>query len=252
MPSVYDIYERKNYFNKFKLESAASFKVEVRETNLFVQAQGDLSAKAKDAVFRYRYQIEEYLRQHPAFRETMSPVQIFASAPDIIRYTDLSSRVTNVPPMACMSGAVADFVGKDLAADSQNIVVSSGGDTYVRATSEMEVHLHAKGSPFHYKLALKLPEYNYPFGVSTYVPGKGIHAVTVLSRSACWASAFARDVGSRLAGGEAPSSVLERARQYSDVGGLVLISGMRVILGGDLTLKSVNGADDQSQGEEWN
>jgi hypothetical protein len=252
MPSVYDIYERKNYFNRFLLENSVNFKVEVRETNLRVQARADLSSKAKDAVFRYRYQIEEYLRQHPAFRESMTPVQIFASAPEIIRYTDLSSRVTEAPPMACMSGAMADFVGKDLAPDSQDLVVSSGGDSYVRSTCPMEVQLHAKGSPNHMKLAIDLPKYANPFGISTYAPGKGIHSVTVLSRSACWASAFARDLGSRLARGEDSSETLKRAENYSDVGGVVLICGARVILGGDLTLKSVNGKEPKSQGDDWN
>jgi hypothetical protein len=252
MPSVYDIYERKNYFNRFKLEKAVSFRIEVRETNLHVQAMEDLSAKAKDAVFRYRYQIEEYLRQHPAFRESMSPVQIFASAPEIIRYTDISSRVTDVPPMACMSGAMADFVGKDLAPDSDDLVVSSGGDTYLRTGCALDVHLHAQGSPFHFKLALELPKYAHPFGISTYSPGKGIHSVTVLSRSACWASAFARDVGSRLFSGEPPDEVLERAATYSDVGGMVLICKDKVILGGDLTLKSVNGNEIKAQGDDWN
>jgi len=102
MASIYDIYERKNYRNRIPLTHAVDFEVEVRETKLSIQAESDLSARAKDSVFRYRYQIEEYLRQHPAFRETTSPIQVFASAPEIVRYTDLSSRTTGVAPMACM------------------------------------------------------------------------------------------------------------------------------------------------------
>ena len=98
MPSIYDIYERKNYRNRISLARSVSFEVEVRETNLHIQAHSDLNAKAKDSVFRYRYQIEEYLRQHPAFRETPAPIQIYASAPEIVRYTDLSSRKTGNCP----------------------------------------------------------------------------------------------------------------------------------------------------------
>ena len=59
MPSIYDIYERKNYRNRISLDRSVSFEVEVRETNLHIQAHSDLNAKAKDSVFRYRYQIEE-------------------------------------------------------------------------------------------------------------------------------------------------------------------------------------------------
>ncbi|HMK36714.1 MAG TPA: hypothetical protein VK463_16690 [Desulfomonilaceae bacterium] len=241
MPSVYDIYERKNYRNKISLAQAVSFDVEVRETHLQIQAHSNLGAKAKDAVFRYRYQIEEYLRQHPAFRETAAPIQIYASAPEIVRYTDLASRNTSVPPMSCMSGAIADFVGRDLAQDSSDMIVSSGGDAYIRASAPQEVHLYAQGSPMHERLVLSLPPLKKCFGISTYVPNNKIHAVTVVSRSACWASAFAVDMGLRLGRGERLASVLDRARDYKDVGGIVLISGSTLVVCGDMILKAVNG-----------
>ena len=77
--------KEKNYRNRISLDRSVSFEVEVRETNLHIQAHSDLNAKAKDSVFRYRYQIEEYLRQHPAFRETPAPIQIYASAPEIYK-----------------------------------------------------------------------------------------------------------------------------------------------------------------------
>ncbi len=252
MPSAYDIYERKNYFNRFRLAKSVGFRVEVRETRLHVQAKSDLSAKAKDAVFRYRYQIEEYLRQHPAFRETKTPVEIFGTAPEIVRYGDMSSRTTGIAPMACISGAIADFVGRDLAGDSPDLVVSSGGDAYIQCSGPLEVALHAEGSPLHDRLILALPTFKKPFGMSTYVPGKGVQSVTVLSRSACWASAFAQDIGTRLARGESSASVLDRAEGYQDVGGLVLIAGHKIILGGDLVLRSENGgqAGDATQKAE--
>jgi uncharacterized protein len=241
MPSIYDIYERKSYRNRISPPQTVSFEIEVRETNLFIQAHNDLTPKAKDSVFRYRYQIEEYLRQHPAFRETSSPIQIYASAPEIVRYCDLASRLTGVAPMACMSGAVADFVGRDLAEDSANLVVSSGGDSSVRCTEPLDVYLYAEGSPHHDKLALALPSFKKSFGLATYVPGRGIHAVTVLSRTACWASAFAKDIGNRLVAGDTLSSVLDRIETYKHVGGAILISGTKVVVGGDFVLKSVNG-----------
>jgi ApbE superfamily uncharacterized protein (UPF0280 family) len=241
MASIYDIYERKSYRNRIPLAHSVSFEVEVRETNLFVQAHSDLSAKVKDSVFRYRYQIEEYLRQHPAFRESASPIQIYGSAPEIVRYTDLSCRRTGVAPMSCISGAIADFVGRDLASDSANLVVSSGADAWVRSNYPLDVYLYAKGSPLHERLILALPTYDRIFGIATYVPGRGVHAVTVMSRSACLAAAFARDIGDRIASGEPVMSVLNRAESYVDVGGIILIAGSTVVAGGDLVLRSANG-----------
>jgi len=250
MASIYDIYERKNYRNRIRFDHASSFEVEVRETNLYVQAQSDLSAKVKDCVFRYRYQIEEYLRQHPAFREAAAPIQIYASAPEIVRYSDLSSRCTNVAPMSCMSAAIADFVGRDLAGDSTNVVVSSGGDSFIRCPAPLDVYLHAAGSPLHERLVLALPSLKRPFGISTYVPGRGIHAVTVISRSACWAAAYARDIGDRLVRGESPRAVLDRAQGFTDVGGMVIIAGERIVVGGDMVLRSADGGNPRSSDRE--
>jgi ApbE superfamily uncharacterized protein (UPF0280 family) len=238
MASIYDIYERKTYRNRIQLNQSIHFEVEVRETHLHVQAHSDLSAKAKDSVFRYRYQVEEYLRQHPAFRETASPIQVYGSAPEIVRYTDLSSRNTGVAPMACMSGAMADFVARDLAVDSANLVVASGGDAFVRCNHPLEIYLHAEGSPFHHQVCIALPALRRCYGISTYVPGRGVQAVTVLSRSACWAAAFARDMGDRLLAGETLSSVLNRAEAYHDVGGIVLIAGTTIVAAGDLVLRN--------------
>lgn len=250
MPSIYDIYERKNYRNRIRIDRGMSFVVEVRETSLHVQAQSDLSAKAKDSVFRYRYQIEEYLRQHPAFREAMSPIQIYASAPEIVRYADLSSRTTGVAPMSCMSGAMADFVGRDLSRESPDVVVSSGGDSFIRYSSPLDIYLYAHGSALHEKIALSLPAFRNIYGISTFVPGKGLHAVTVLSRSACWASAHARDIGARLAAGESPSAVLDRAASYECIGGMILVSGGKIVVGGDLMLRSENGGAEKNTRQE--
>jgi ApbE superfamily uncharacterized protein (UPF0280 family) len=241
MTSIYDIYERKNYRNRIPFAQAVNFEVEVRETKLSIQAESDLSARAKDSVFRYRYQIEEYLRQHPAFRETTSPIQIFAVAPEIVRYADVSSRVTGIAPMNCIGAAIADFVGRDLSSETANVIVSAGGDAYIRCAFPVEVYLYAEGSPLHDKLALHLPLFKRPLGISTYVPGRGVHAVTVVSRSACWASAFARDLGDRLLKGDRLGAVLDRAESYTDVGGIVLIAGATVVVGGELVLRSVDG-----------
>jgi ApbE superfamily uncharacterized protein (UPF0280 family) len=249
MASIHDIYERKNYSNRIRLDKATGFEVDVRETHLHVQAHEDLSPKAKDSVFRYRYQVEEYLRQHPAFREASAPIQIYASAPEIVRYSDLSSRSTGVAPMSCMSGAIADFVGRDLSPDSPDLVVSSGGDTFIRCNLPLQVYLYAQGSPLHEKLILALPAFKRPFGISTFVPGKGINAVTVVSRSACWASAIAMDIGVRLTRGELPASVFDRVQGYDGVGGVVLIAGEKLFVGGELVLRSSNGSGSRSARE---
>jgi ApbE superfamily uncharacterized protein (UPF0280 family) len=240
MPAVQNIYEIKDYKNRIPLANSVNFNVDVRETSIHIQARVDLSAKAKESVFRYRYQIEEYLRQHPALRETETPIQTYSAAPEIVRYCDLSSRNTGVAPMSCMSGAMADFVGRDLTPASDTVIVSSGADSFIHSSNPLEVFLYCKGSPFHDQLVLKLENMKNVFGLSTYAPGRGIHAVTVLSRSACWAASFAKDLGMRLVSGESLKSTLNRAEAYSDVGGIIIIAGSKIVAGGAFSLMSVS------------
>jgi ApbE superfamily uncharacterized protein (UPF0280 family) len=144
--------------------------------------------------------------------------------------------------MMCMSGAIADFVGRDLAADSANLIVSSGGDSYIRCMYPLAIHLYAWGSPWHDKLALALPPLKKMFGISTYSPGRGAHSVTVLSRTAAWASAYATDIGVQLAAGAQLKSVLDKAETYADVGGVVIIQGGAIVVCGDLVLKAAEQA----------
>jgi len=61
----------------------------------------------------------------------------------------------------------------------------------------------------------------------------------VLSRSACWASSFAKDLGVRLVSGESLKSTLNRAEAYSDVGGLIIVAGSKVVVAGAFSLVAV-------------
>ena len=143
--------------------------------------------------------------------------------------------------MSCLGGAIADFVGRDLSSDSANIIVSSGGDSFVKSSYPLDIHLYAGDSPIQDRLILALPVYKGCFGVSTYAPGGGVNSITVISRSACWASAFSADIGARLVGGEKLASVLNRVADYIDVGGVILIAGSTVVVGGEMVLRSANG-----------
>lgn len=47
----------------------------------------------------------------------------------------------------------------------------------------------------------------------------------------------------RLNSGESLKSALNRAEAYSDVGGVIIVSGSQVVFGGSLSVKCLNGSD---------
>ena len=49
--------------------------VSVGETDLCIMGRRDLSGEAVEAINKYRGEIEDYIKLHPAFRDSLEPVE---------------------------------------------------------------------------------------------------------------------------------------------------------------------------------
>jgi ApbE superfamily uncharacterized protein (UPF0280 family) len=116
------MFEERTYRNLVKTEDLTPFRVTIRETDLFLLANRRLEREAKEAVIRYRWQIEEYMRYHPEFRESLTPIGSDPHAPKIVKEMLKASRLSTVGPMASVAGAIAEFVGKDLIPLSPEVI----------------------------------------------------------------------------------------------------------------------------------
>ena len=137
------VYEPRTYRRVVTPSGLTSFEVRVKETDLQVSALSDLTDEAEDLVAQARWQLEEYIRAHPYFAETYSPIDLPEGAPDIVVRMAEAAKVIHVGPMAAVAGAIAEHVAKGLADLSKEVIVENGGDLYIVGEEERSVALWA-------------------------------------------------------------------------------------------------------------
>ncbi len=215
------------------------FTVSVKETDLYVRAERDLSERALEAALRVRAEIESYMDKVPAFRTSLVPLPPDPFAPPIVREMLRAGRAASVGPMAAVAGAVAEGVGRALLPHSRRVVVENGGDVFLAVQEETTVGLFAGESPLSMRIGIRIPPEETPCGVCTSSGKVGpslsfgkADAVTVWAASTALADAVATATANRIVEVEDMESSLEEAGAIAGVRGAVAILGDRIGLWG--------------------
>jgi uncharacterized protein len=223
-------YQERTYRNRVSQNSLTSFSLCVRETDLLIHCDTDLSQKAIESVYAYRGFIESYIRMHPDFLTSLAPLHDDDIAPAIIRDMLKASLAANVGPMASVAGAISEYVGKDLLKLSENVIIENGGDIYLKTEEDVRVAVYAGNSPLTYKIGLLLKTWQMPLGVCTSSGTVGhslsfgkADAVCVLSRSSTMADAAATAIGNMVNGKEDIRTALEKGIKMEGVSGALIV-----------------------------
>ena len=237
------MFEARTYRNVVKTEDLTPFRVTIRETDLFLLANRELESETREAVTRYRWQIEQYMRHHPEFSTNLVPVRDDPHAPKIVREMLKASRLANVGPMASVAGAIAEFVGRDLMSFSEEVICENGGDIFIVSSKERVVGIFAGKSPLSLKVGLRIKPGNTPVGVcsSSGTVGHSMSlgkadAVCVLSKSTSLADAAATSIGNLIKGKRDIERALNYGNQIQGVTGVLIIVGEAMGVRGDLEL----------------
>lgn len=237
------MYEERTYRDLVKTDDLVKFEVIVKETDLLIRAEKDLSREAREAVLKYRHQLETYISLHPEFQRSLVPIEDDVFAPEIVREMIRVSRLARVGPMAAVAGAVAEFVSKDLLRSSKDVIVENGGDIYLAASRERTVGIYAGDSPFSLKLGITVEAEETPMGICTSSGTVGpslsfgkADAVCILSKSAALADAVATAVGNVVQEKKDIERGLERGREIEGVLGILIIVGDKIGVRGDVKL----------------
>jgi ApbE superfamily uncharacterized protein (UPF0280 family) len=194
----------------------------------------------------YRYQVESYISQHPAFLHTFAPLPPDPYAPPIIREMLHAAESSGVGPMAAVAGAFAEMVGRDLLQHSNEIVVENGGDIYMNVTHDMTIGIYAGASPLSGRIGLHVLSDKTPVGICTSSGTVGhsysfghADAVTIIARSAFLADAAATAVGNCVRRRDDIQCGLDRAHEIEGVLGAVIIIQDRFGAYGEVELVSL-------------
>ncbi len=224
------VYQPREYREWCIAEELVSFRVAVKETDLFIRAEKFLNKEALRIVLRCRAELEEYIAAHEEFLRSLEPLEVAEKASEIVLSMVDAGRKASVGPMAAVAGAISEAVGYELMRFSEEVMVENGGDVFMNTASERMVGIYAGESPFTGKIALRIDPRMCPIGICTSSGTVGhslsfgrADAVVVLSRSTPLADAAATAVGNVVKGATDIGKGIEVARNIDGVIGTLII-----------------------------
>lgn len=239
-------YKERTYRETVRTNDLVRFTVSIKETDLLISAETDLTKEAMGAVMKYRNQIEKYIEEYPVFKTTLEPYAPDKFAPEIVRdMSEFCSRA-GVGPMAGVAGAVAEFVGYDLLPLSCELIIENGGDIFLNSKKVRTIGIYAGGSPLNNKIAIEIQPHLTPLGICTssgtvghsFSFGKA-DAVTIISQSAILSDAAATAIGNIIKTRDDILSGIETAKKISGVLGAVIIKDDKMGCWGEIKLVQV-------------
>ncbi len=237
------MYEERTYRNLVKTDDLIKFEVIVKETDLFVRAERDLSKETRESVLKYRHQLETYIATNPPFQKSLVPLADDPYAPEIVREMIRTSQLARVGPMAAVAGAMAEMVSRDLLSLSKEVIVENGGDIYLATSKERTIGIYAGNSALSLKIGIVISPEESPLGVCTSSGTVGpslslgkANAVCLLSKSAALADAAATAVGNVVKEKKDIELGLERGREIMGVLGALIIVEEKMGVWGNIKL----------------
>jgi ApbE superfamily uncharacterized protein (UPF0280 family) len=224
-----------------------AFAVKLRETDLFISAESDLSDQALAAATDGRRQIEEQIARDPEFGRSLAPVPVGDDAPALVREMAAAAQAAGVGPMAAVAGALAEHVGRTLLAHSAQVIVENGGDLFIVSTAPRTASIFAGESPLSERVGLAIKPEQTPIGVCTSSGTVGpslslgrADAAVALARSAALADAAATALGNLVQSAADIARALERAQSLPGLLGVIIIIGDQMGAWGEVELVPVD------------
>ena len=221
----------RTYRQRVKAADLVSFRVAIKETDLWVMADRGLERETRDLVFECRQKLEDYIRSNETFLTTLQPYPEDPYAPDVIRTMIDMTRPAGVGPMASVAGAIAQFVGERLLRTAEQVIVENGGDIYLKTERPVTVLVYAGESKFSEKIGLKIPTRQMPVGIcsSSATIGHSLSMgsadlVCTISQSAALADGVSTALCNRLKNKKDLDKIPRWAGQIEGIiGGLAII-----------------------------
>jgi ApbE superfamily uncharacterized protein (UPF0280 family) len=219
-----------------------SFRVTMKETDLWIAAERNLADKAARSIAIHRAGIEDYIALHPGFLESLTPWREPVPRGSLVaRMTEACASV-EVGPMACVAGVVAQAVAEDLSRYSGRVLVENGGDIFLIGKGRSIIGLWAGPSPLSGRLGLALdPGSGMSVCSSSGTVGPSLSfgkadCATVIAPSGALADAAATELGNRVRQPGDVEGGLDWALSVPGVKGAAVIVGDALGVRGELEL----------------
>ena len=222
-------YTKRTYRGVAERSGLVSSYVSIRETDLHILAEKDVTDRAAELVIQYRLQLEGYISRRPEFASTLGPLLDDPLAPPLIKNMLSAARAASVGPMAAVAGAIAEYVCRALVDEGlKEVIVENGGDIFLTRSCDCTVAIFAGRSPLSNRVGLKLHSGDMPVGICTSSGTVGhslslgaADSVTVLADSAITADAAATSIGNEVRGySDARDGIDKALKKAAEIPGL--------------------------------
>jgi ApbE superfamily uncharacterized protein (UPF0280 family) len=244
-------YEPRLYRDVMGNERWRSFRVEYRETDLWVAVDAagygsEAEHFSMERILSYRSVLEEHIAEHPDFRDSLVPLMAPAGVHPMVRDMYDAARMAGTGPMSAVAGAIAHRICNDLLAHlhCSEVVVENGGDIFMKLIKPATISVFAGTSPLSDKIALVIKPEETPLAVccSSGTVGHSLSfgmadACMIACRSGAQADAYATAFCNEVKGKKDVQWVTEKALQKQEIMSAVIIAGDIVGLGGSIEVK---------------
>ena len=225
-------YQRRFYRDWTQAKDMHVSHIVAKETDLEILTNKRLDREfVEERIRAYRWDIENYITKDYRFLTSLKPLSVELNAPDIIREMSLQSQKVNVGPMACVAGAVAEFLGRDLLKKGyKDVIIENGGDIFLKSTSVRRIGIYAGRSKLWNNIRLVIRPKDTPLGVCTSSGTMGhslsfgcADSVVIVSKNTLLADAAATACANRINSKYDMQKALDFARAIKGVLGVVVI-----------------------------
>ncbi|GAB4280355.1 MAG: UPF0280 family protein [Coriobacteriia bacterium] len=244
-------YEPRTYRRTVQPEGLVAFEVSLKETDLQILAERDLSSEAADLIAQARWEIESFIAKHPRFAEALSPYDVPEDSPPLVRQMSAAGAKARVGPMAAVAGAIAQYVAMGLAEHSREVIVENGGDIYLVGEHDRTIALLAGDAPVSGKVGVRVASGLLPVAVCTSSGTVGhslsfgeADAVTVIARDGALADAVATALANRVREPADAQHAVEAARGVLGVLGVLVVVGDTLAAWGNMRLVPLEAEDE--------
>lgn len=238
------MYKERGYRKWVGSEDLVTFEVKEAQTDLLISASKRLEKQARESILNYRKDLEKYIKGNGSFYASLEPVEVGDDAPKIVKAMACAAKKAGVGPMAAIAGAMAEFVGKDLLAFSDEVIVENGGDIFIKTGIKRLAGIYAgESSPFTGKIAIQIEPSENGLGVCTS-SGTVSHslnfgkadAVCIISDDAALADAAATKAGNAVKSKDDIEKGIAIARSIEGIKGALIIVNDKMASWGDIKL----------------
>lgn len=235
--------QQRTYRNRIYDNHLVSYRVVVKETDLFIKATKKIPDITRERILYHRNTIENFIAQNHDFAISMVPWRCYGPVPKIISEMIDAGIRSGVGPMAAVAGAIGEHVGLDLLSYSEEIIIENGGDVFMKTNQPVILGIFADRSPLSLRIGLQVDDRDMPLSVCTSSGTVGhslslgkADAVSIISDSGALADAAATAVGNRIQQVSDIESTIDFAKNIKGVKGVLIIKNSHVGMWGDVNI----------------